>query len=239
MEFPPILVINLATRNDRWKEIQESFVDWPQLQRLDAVKFSPGWKGCNKSHVKALESAKQNSWPWVLVLEDDALPTQSSLAQFKKLLPSLWEQRGTWDVFLGGCTSVKDVSIRQHNPPLLNVKGHTTHFCLYNENSYDKLIEGISNSTMVIDGFFRETPSIRTVATAPHLATQRPSKSDLQDSETNYEEIFQKSNRDLLQASVQLEGFLQESKVFNNKLVLSDILLILTLVGMWKITRAI
>ena len=231
-------MINLSNRNDRWKEIQESFQGWPPLQRLEAIRHSPGWMGCNKSHIKALQTAKQNSWPWVLVLEDDAQPTPTSLAQLKKLLPSLWEQRSTWDVFLGGCTSVKDVSVRQYDPPLLNVKGHTTHFCLYNSNSYDKLIEGINGSSMVIDGYFRETPSIRCVCTAPHLATQRVSKSDIQGTESDYNEIFKKSNEDLLAASRRLEGFVQESKIFNNKILLSDILVLLTLGAFWLITPA-
>jgi glycosyl transferase family 25 len=238
MEFPPILVINLSHRQDRWKETQEAFEGWPPIQRLEAVRDSPGWKGCSKSHVKALQTAKQNSWPWVLVLEDDCNPTSNSLAQFKKLLPSLWEQRSTWDVFLGGCTSVKDVSVRQYDPPLLNVKGHTTHFCLYNDNSYDKLIEGILGSSIVIDGYFRETHSIRSICTAPHLATQRVSRSDIQDSDSDYNEIFKKSNQELLAASQQLEGFIQESKIFNNKLILSDILVLFTLGGLWLLTPA-
>jgi hypothetical protein len=227
MHFPPILVINLEHRKDRWKEIQESFQDWPSLERMDAVKASPGWKGCNQSHMKALKIAKEKEYPWVLVLEDDCDPAPNSLTRFKQLLPSLWESRNSWDVFLGGVTSVKDASVRQTSPPLLNVKGHTTHFCLYNSESYDKLIDGIQKTDTVIDSFYRETPEIRSLCTAPHLATQRASRSDLQEQETNYDEIFRTSNSHLLKVSnAELEGFVNEVKAFHTQIVLADILLV-------------
>ncbi len=227
MEFPPILVINLPDRKDRWTEIQASFTDWPALERIDAVKDSPGWRGCNKSHVKALELAQSRGYPWVLVLEDDCDPVEGALQRFKDLLPSLWAKRSQWDVFLGGCTSVKDVSLIQSSPALLSVKGHTTHFCLYTQNSYTKLIHGIKNTDTVIDSFFRESPTIRCFCTAPHLATQRPSKSDLQDQHTDYAQVFKTSNDDLLKAtSVALEGFVNETRTFRTKVVLADLLLV-------------
>jgi len=237
MEFPPILVINLPTRNDRWKEIQESFQDWPPLQKLEAVKATPGWKGCNLSHVKALQIAKEKGWPWVLVLEDDAHPTQSSLTQFKQLLPSLWEQRHTWDVFLGGCTSITDASIRQHSPPLLNVKGHTTHFCLYSQDAYESLQEGIQQADVPIDEYFRRTPSVRTICTVPHLAVQRKSKSDIENSEADYTDLFQNSNAKLLEvADRQLEGFLETTRQFHTRILVSDILVLGVLATLWLLT---
>jgi GR25 family glycosyltransferase involved in LPS biosynthesis len=231
MEFPPIIVINLDERPDRWAEIQKEFVGWPTLERLSAVKDSPGWKGCNKSHVKALEEAKKRGYPWVLVLEDDCMLTSAndSLKRFTEFLPSLWNRRGEYDVFLGGCTQLKDVSVFQFNPQLFRMKGYTTHFCLYPASSYDKLINGIRNSTIVIDKFFMNDPSIRLICTTPHIAIQRPGKSDLVEQETNYHSLFLSSEEVLTKFQISeksLEGFLQESKVYNNKLSIANILMI-------------
>lgn len=233
MEFPPILVINLDNRADRWTEIQKEFVGWPPLERLSAIQDSPGWRGCNKSHVKALEEAKKRGYPWVLVLEDDCMlsdtmPTKS-LKRFTEFLPSLWNKRAEYDVFLGGCTQVKDVSVFQFNPQLFRMKGYTTHFCLYPASSYDKLINGIRNSTIVIDAFFMNDPSIRLICTTPHIAIQRPGKSDLAEQETNYNSVFLSSEEVLAKFQISeksLEGFLQETKVYNNKLSIANILMI-------------
>ena len=229
MEFPPILVINLDDRPERWAEIQKEFENWPPYERLSAVKDSPGWKGCNKSHVKAIEEAKKRKYAWVLVLEDDCMIRHDSLKRFTELLPSLWNKRGEYDVFLGGVTSIDNVSIIQYTPPIFKMKGYTTHFCLYPQSSYDKLINVIHNGDAVIDSIFKTNLSIRLICTAPHIATQRPSKSDLQNKEVNYGGVFSDSEKTLSQSIISeksLEGFLQESKVYNNKLTLANIIII-------------
>ena len=67
------------------------------------------------------------------------------------------------------------------------------------------------------------------MCTAPHIATQRPSKSDLQNKEVNYDGVFSDSEKILSQSIISeksLEGFLQESKVYNNKLTLANIIII-------------
>jgi GR25 family glycosyltransferase involved in LPS biosynthesis len=86
INFPPVFVINLEDRKDRWAEIQESFRNWPvQLERIDAVRASPGWKGCFESHKKVVQLAKDKGYPWVLVLEDDCMPcSETSFTQFSR-----------------------------------------------------------------------------------------------------------------------------------------------------------
>lgn len=207
-EFPPIYVLNLDERKDRWMEIQASFqkAGWPSIQRLSAVKATPGWKGCNASHQKALRLAIEHTYPWVLVLEDDCQPTMDSLERFLTLLPTLWKTRDTWDVFLGGCTTPKPSSVLCYNPPLLRGKGYTTHFCLYNQPSYTKLLEGIQTSPYVIDGYFMEDPTVRVVYTVPHLAIQASGKSDLQGGVMNYDKEFTDSN-------TQLREYLRDSSL--------------------------
>lgn len=230
MEFPPILVINLDDRPDRWSEIQKEFEGWPSLERISAVKESPGWKGCNKSHLKVIKEAKKRNYPWILVLEDDCVVKPDSLTRFKELLPSLWNIKNEYDVFLGGATFIKDVSIIQYSPPLFKMKGYTTHFCLYPSSSYDKLIDVITNGNVVIDSLFRDGTSIRLICTSPHIATQREGKSDLVNSEVNYHGFFSESTTVLSQfihSEKSLEGFLQDTNIYNNKVTLMNILVIL------------
>ena len=230
MKFPPILVINLDDRPDRWSEIQKEFEGWPSLERISAVKESPGWKGCNKSHVKAINQAKKRKYPWVLVLEDDCVVKPDSLKRFKDLLPSLWAMKNDYDVFIGGATFIKDVSIIQYSPPLFKMKGYTTHFCLYPSSSYDKLTDLISNGTVVIDYLFRNGNSTRLICTSPHIATQRAGISNLGNNEVNYDGLFVESTTVLSQfihSEKSLEGFIQESTLYNNKVMVMNILVII------------
>ncbi len=233
MNFPPILVINLDDRPDRWDEIKKEFQEWPSLERLSAVKESPGWKGCNKSHLKAITEAKRRKYPWVLVLEDDCIVRPDSLKRFTELLPYLWNIMNEYDVFLGGATSIKDVSIIQYSPALFKMKGYTTHFCLYPATSYDKLIDVISNGNIVIDSLFRDGNSIRLICTVPHIATQRPGKSDIiENSEVNYTEVFSDSSKtlsELINSEKSLEGFLQDTKIYNTKMTFMNIIMITSL----------
>lgn len=238
MKFPPILVINLDDRPDKWSEIQKEFKGWPSLERLSAVKESPGWKGCKKSHLKAINEAKSRKYPWVLVLEDDCIVKPDSLERFKELLPSLWNIMNEYDLFLGGATFLKDVSIIQYSPPLFKIKGYTTHFCLYPSSSYDKLIDIISKGDVPVDSLFRDGSSIRLICTSPHLATQRPGVSDVGEQETNYNGLFSESTKtlsELINSEKSLEGFLQDSKIHNNKITISNFFVITFLFLLAKI----
>ena len=129
MQFPPTLVINLADRPEKWKQTQDSFAHFPvKLERLDAVRASPGWKGCTASHFKAINLAKERNYDWVLILEDDAQLAPDGYAQFVELLPTLHARRDEWDIFLGGATMVENV--QQKNRQRLEMNLSTVIFVL-------------------------------------------------------------------------------------------------------------
>jgi len=227
MEFPPILLINLDNRPDRLEKIQENFRDWPKLEKVSAIRHESGAEGCRLSHLKCLELARQRNYPWVLVLEDDCLVNPDSLERFNNILPSLWIRRESFDVFLGGVTEVRDVSVIQYNPVLFKAIGLTTHFCVYSSNSYDKLIEANKNGGGSPDAVYVGIDNIRIFCTYPFIAIQAPSYSDLLKREVNYKEVFSSSEEILkkyLESEKALEGFLQDSKVFNNKLCIFNVL---------------
>ena len=188
----PILVINLSERKDRWKEIQKTFEEkWPgvYLERIDAVKASPGWIGCLRSHKKAVQIAKKRKYPYVLVLEDDCLPADDSFERFQEILPLL-EKRNDWDIFSGGTTFVSNINLLNKSPPLFKVKSYATQFVLIHERAYNKILNGSEKKP--IDMFYHENMNI--LCTYPHLATQTISKSNIENKVSNYNESFEKSN---------------------------------------------
>jgi hypothetical protein len=104
-------------------EVENEFQGWPtKPERVSAVKFSPGWKGCSFSHLKSIKLAKSRNYPWVLIIEDDCIITKSAVEQFNLLLPYLWKNRTEWDIFLGGSTFLKEGSRISSNPPIYKVK---------------------------------------------------------------------------------------------------------------------
>lgn len=202
--FPPTLVINLDERTDRWQEVQQEFKDWiVPIERMPAVKYSPGWKGCNMSHRKALELAKHRHYPWVLILEDDCVLTPGAKEQFHSLLPYLWKHQEHWDVFSGGTTYIEDAKLITKTPPLFRVKGNTTHFCLIHRTAYDKILRHMPSnpemmtdaSNQVIDQWYKK--HLRIWVTVPFLAIQRPMHSDLEDKNVDYTQAFKDAETDL------------------------------------------
>jgi hypothetical protein len=187
MQFPPTLVINLVDRPEKWKQTQDSFKMLPvELERLDAVRKSPGWKGCTASHFKAIELAKQRGYEWVLILEDDAQLSENGLAQFMDVLPILYKRRSEWDIFLGGATFVDNVRQVCATPPIYQAGAYTTHFCLIHNGSYDKILNQYDDGP--IDVYYKN--KMRLWMTNPHIATQRPGVSDIEQGESNYNKLF-------------------------------------------------
>ena len=131
MQFPPTLVINLDSRQDRMSEFTQEFRNWPtSVERVSAVKYSPGWKGCAASHLKCVKLAKERKYTWVLVVEDDCTLTPGASKQFQAVLPYLWQNRDRWDIFYGGVTHIKKSKRISHSPQMFEVTCVTAHFCL-------------------------------------------------------------------------------------------------------------
>ena len=64
--------INLASRPDRKQHVEEQLkIMGIQAERFNAIKLANGALGCSLSHLKCLETAKENNWSHLLVVEDD------------------------------------------------------------------------------------------------------------------------------------------------------------------------
>lgn len=202
LTFPSTMVINLDSRADRIKEINSEFAGWPvKVERISAVKMSPGWKGCSASHLKSLRIAKERAYPWVVILEDDCILTPGARHQFELLLPYLWTKRSQWDIFYGGTTFLKDISVISKAPAIYKVKGFTTHFCLIHADTYDKILNGhpseVSEYKEPIDVFYAE--NFRIWTTTPFFAKQRPGASDIGENKIeDYSDVFATAEETLL-----------------------------------------
>ena len=64
--------INLLTRPDRKQHVETQLnMLGITAERFNAIKLPNGALGCSMSHLKCLEMAKANSWPHLLIVEDD------------------------------------------------------------------------------------------------------------------------------------------------------------------------
>ena len=198
--FPPTLVINLDDRPDRFKEVAADFQDWPMpIERISAVKKSPGYKGCFLSHLKCIRTAKERRYPWVLIVEDDCMLEKNAMSRFQNMLPYLWENKGNWDIFNGGVTSVKSSRVIDHDKKVFEVKGHCTQFYLAHADTYDKILNNAEEYfSKPVDVYYKIT--LRTWTVLPFIAIQRPSHSDIGNDHHDYTSAFKRAEAAILKS---------------------------------------
>ena len=91
--------INLTSRPDRKQHVETQLnAIGINAERFNAIKLPNGALGCSLSHLKCLETAKANSWPHLLIVEDDIkfLKPDFFISQFNSFL----SKHKSWDVAL-------------------------------------------------------------------------------------------------------------------------------------------
>ena len=150
-----IHVINLASRSDRWRHVEKvaEGMETFKVVRFEAIRPGPrhatlgGWYGCAQSHIALIRQASARGWPFVIVAEDDFVPTIAT-PQWERRLSGVvaWlkEHPDEWTLFnslpLGpafGC--VTKVLSRERGVVRVN-GGQNTHFMIYNASFYDDAI---------------------------------------------------------------------------------------------------
>lgn len=144
-----INVINLKTRPDRMDNILKYNFTRFKINRFDAfqARLGIGWEGCARSHVNLVIEAKEKNLPYTIVAEDDFINT-INLKDWEDRLYSIisWLQNNNdWEIFNGLPTGLlvdSATKILNKDLGIINmIGGFNTHFIIYNNTSYDKVIE--------------------------------------------------------------------------------------------------
>ena len=199
----PCLCINLDERKDKWEATELEFQGTGIFpQRFSAIKHTQGWRGCGASHVAIAREAMLRGLPWVLVVEDDCKLVADFSERWPTVKKSLWEERGKWDIFLGGPTYIQGPAQNLGEHLIEIDRGFALHFYVLHATAYEKAIAWNPDRHGPIDVYYSD--QFRVVSTNPILATQRASKSDIKGFSTDYVDFFNESNSTLEQLSYSL-----------------------------------
>jgi GR25 family glycosyltransferase involved in LPS biosynthesis len=200
------LYINLESRVDRKEHIESQLksigIVYPR--RFNAIKLKNGRIGCSMSHLKCLEIAKKNNWPYVMICEDDLLILDSE--KFVQHINTFFSLHGnnndSWNVLLIAGNNV---------PPYVTVDDkcirvshcQTTTGYIVKRSYYNILINNIrtgierlikepqKHALFAIDKFWIQLQRMHTwYMLAPVVAVQREDYSDIEHRTTNYENIM-------------------------------------------------
>lgn len=192
--------INLDRRPDRWQESQIEF----EKHKLDVKRFpafdgkdlptipglTPGNVGAIYSHRAVLQYAKDKNLSDIFILEDDVEfheDLNDLFSEFIKEVPDDWDI-----IFLGANHSANNVWMTD---PIFKVSEHVykvvkvyaNHSYAVKNTAYDKLIDSLSKEDKPNDVLVADVQKyLNCYVFRPHLAWQRPSYSDLQESFTDY-----------------------------------------------------
>lgn len=206
-KFDCILVINLASRNDRRTEMQGElnkiglrFTDG-SAEILSASRFtdaagfdSAGARGCFDSHLRALKTAYERKSKGVLILEDDC----DFVDDIQNSLPNVLRHLAAtnWSIFYGGHLS--KIAISSDRTGISKICPNQgligAHFIAVSATALLTLIEYLEamrsrepgsplGGPMHVDGaytwFRKDHPEFETWVAEPQLGVQRPSRTDI------------------------------------------------------------
>lgn len=193
--------INLSSRPDRKQHVESQLnTIGIEAERFNAIKLPNGALGCSMSHLKCLEIAKSNSWPHLLIVEDDIKFLNPQL--FKSQLNLFLSKHKSWDVVLIGGNNVPPykkiddtcvrVSMCQTTTGYL-VSAHYFDILIDNFRSgIKKLIEfSDQRNNYAIDKYWFQLQSRDNwFLIIPLTVTQREDYSDIEKKATNYTPVM-------------------------------------------------
>jgi len=193
--------INLASRPDRKQHVESQLnAIGINAERFNAIKLPNGALGCSMSHLKCLENAKANSWPHLLIVEDDIkfLKPDIFITQLNKFLSN----HKSWDVVLIGGNNVPPYTKIDDTCVKVSMCQTTTGY-LVNAHYFDTLIDnfrsGIQNLIKfpeqhikyAIDKYwFQLQRRDNWFLIIPLTVTQREDYSDIEKRPTNYTPVM-------------------------------------------------
>ena len=198
MQDLPCFCINLDDRPEKWADTKAAFEGTGiKPERFSALRHKEGWRGCGASHVAIAREAMRRGLPWVLVLEDDCVPVADFSQRWPIVKQALWDERGAWDIFLGGPTYIQG-PVEHTSRHLVTIDtAFATHFYVLQASAYERAIAWNPDRHGPIDVYFSN--QFRKVTTYPLLATQRASVSDIKGTVIDYSALFDESSDNMQQ----------------------------------------
>jgi GR25 family glycosyltransferase involved in LPS biosynthesis len=212
------LYINLESRKDRREHIEQEMKSIGiRGIRFNAIKLQNGRVGCSMSHLKCLQIAKKNNWPYVMICEDDLLFLDKEKAvncmnNFFKLHSS---QNDSCNIVLIAGNNVPpykkidDTCIRvSHCQTTTGYIVKNAYYDTLMENiktGIEKLMKNPTNHIMyAIDKYWIQLQK-RDIwyLLAPIIAIQREDYSDIEQKTTNYEYIMKDLDKPHLVKNIQ------------------------------------
>jgi GR25 family glycosyltransferase involved in LPS biosynthesis len=199
------LYINLETRPDRKIHIEQQLGDVGLKPiRFNAVKLKNGRIGCSMSHLKCIQIAKKNNWPYVMICEDDLmiLNNETFVDHINKFFSMHGGSDSMWNMLLLAGNNVPPY--RKIDNTCIQVSHcQTTTGYIVKQSYYDILSYNIKTGVenlmktpdqhiiYAIDKFWIKLQKQHTwFMLAPVVAVQREDYSDIEERKTNYENIM-------------------------------------------------
>jgi GR25 family glycosyltransferase involved in LPS biosynthesis len=201
-----VLFINLESRKDREIEVINEFkkLDIP-IHRMNATKLKNKRVACSMSHLKCLQTAKNNNWDHVLIVEDDIQFLNPTI--FIENLNHFLSSEIKWDVLLFAGNNVPPYT--KYGDYCVKVsKCQTTTGYLVLSHYYDTLIKNIKEGIALLikkpnDHFFYAIDKYwlslqekdNWFLITPLTVIQREGFSDIENKNTNYSSLLLDLNK--------------------------------------------
>jgi hypothetical protein len=193
--------INLASRPDRKQHVESQLnIIGINAEGFNAIKLPNGALGCSMSHLKCLEIAKANSWPHLLIVEDDIKFLKPDV--FKTQLNLFLSKHKGWDVVLIGGNNVPPYTKIDDTCVKVTTCQTTTGY-LVNAHYFDTLIDNFRTGikkliefpeqpiNYAIDKYwFQLQRRDNWFLIIPLTVTQREDYSDIEKRPTNYTPVM-------------------------------------------------
>ena len=193
--------INLSSRPDRKQHVESQLnIIGIKAERFNAIKLANGAVGCSMSHLKCLEIAKANSWPHLLIVEDDIKFLNPDV--FKTQLNLFLSKHKGWDVVLIGGNNVPPYKKIDDTCVKVSMCQTTTGY-LVNAHYFDILIDNFRTGIKKLMEFpqehikyaidkywFQLQKQHNWFLIIPLTVTQREDYSDIEKRPTNYTPVM-------------------------------------------------
>jgi glycosyl transferase family 25 len=201
-----IFYINLDSRLDRksWVENEFKKLGIEKFERFKAIQLENGALGCSMSHLKCLEIAKQQSYEYIMICEDDIQFTMPHL--FLTQFNAFWNSNIDWDVILIAGNNM--LPYKPINNTCIQVYNcQTTTGYIVKKDYYDTLInnykEGIkklikepTNNNYKIDKYwFHLQQQDNWFLIIPLSVVQKEDYSDIEKKNTNFQSYMLNYNK--------------------------------------------